>query len=624
MHLESISLRLLVAEAGGDPWAINAALQHGRPAQIDSLAQAFHNAGRSATEADTAFEQARKRFEGSWNRENGEHPINDSTQVQLVTTSLGVQAAQLPKIAADLESIAAALAEAQQAAAACISELESVLEGIDKHLTHLFEVDKDPELSAAQRNQVHDQIADLQQAAIDDTKETLRRIKAIRDTYLAALRAAEGRLRAEGYDPGLVKNLDQPKSPLGDPLLPIPPADTDPQVVNDWWNSLSPQQRAAYIAQHSEDLGNLRGIPVDVANEINRAVMNDDLSRVTDVANLRGVSVDEVLADPGRYGLSASAITRYNNAGRTREGLITSAAVTDERGDHPEVFLWRYRPEAFDSGDGAAAIAMGNPDTAANTSVLVKGLGSGVAQGTLSNPDGTRLYHESNCADWDSDTAVVMWVGYDAPDSPADPGLYQPNMARTGGQALAADVNSLAVTHQGAPTHMTVVGHSYGSTTVADAAAGYGMHANDVVLVGSPGTDLAHSASDFNLAPGGHVYVGDSARDEVSWLGHNTIQTPFGGIGLGSDPAMADFGATRFKAELPDRSMNPFYAHSHYFDKGSESLFSIADVVSGHGDALEHDGMTAPHRQNSILPPVLDPESSRTGTVGHYHRTPGG
>lgn len=624
MHLESISIPLLVAEAGGDPWVINAALQHGRPGQIDNLASAFHNAGKSASDADTAFEQARKRFEGAWNRETGDHPINDAAQVQLVTGSLGVQAAQLPKIAADLESIAAALAEAQKASAACISELETVLEDIDKHLTRWLQLDRDPTLTAEQRQDVHNNIHELQQAAIDDTGETLRRVKAIRDTYLTALRAAEARLRAEGYDPGLVKNLDQPTSPLGDPLLPIPPAGTDSQAVTNWWNSLTPQQRATYIAQHSEDLGNLPGIPVDVSNEINRAVMTDDLNRVTDVAHARGVSVDDVLADPGKYGMSATAIHRYNIARNTQDGLSTSADVKDERGDHPDVFLWRYRPEAFASGDGAAAIAMGNPDKAANTTVLVKGLGSGVAQGTLSNPDGTRLYHEANAADWDKDTAVVMWVGYDAPDSVFDPGLYQPNMARTGGEALALDVNSLAATHQGAPTHLTVVGHSYGSTTVADAAAGYGMHADDVVLVGSPGTDLAHSAADFHLPEGGHVFVGDSARDEVGWLGHNTIRTPFGGIGLGDDPAMEDFGATRFKAELPDRSLNPVYAHSHYFDNGSESLFSIADVASGHGDALEHDGMLAPHRRDSFLPPVLDPESARDGTVGHYHSTPGG
>jgi hypothetical protein len=624
MHLVNIDPGKLAAAAGGDPWVINASLQHGRPAQIDNLAQAFHDAGQSAAEADGAFAQARQRFEKAWNRGNGEHPINDSSQVQLATTSLGVQAEQLPDIAADLETIAAALAEAQRSSAGCISNLEKQLIHIDNDLGDFIDLEKDPHLTADERHRISDEIHRLDQKAIDDTKAALAQVKHIRDGYAGTLQRAEAKLRSEGYDPALVKALDQPPSPLGEPVLPVPPAGTDPEVVNNWWNSLSPEQKAQLIAQHSEDLGNSNGIPVDVRNEVNQAVMNDDLSRVTDIANRYRVPVDQVLGDPGSYGLSATDITRYNNACRTREGLAASADAKDEQGAHPDVFLLKYQPAAFPGGDGAAAIAMGNPDKAANTAVVVKGLGSGVKQGTLVNPDARNLYTEANRADWGNDTAVVLWVGYDAPDTWHDPGLYEPNMARTGGQALAADVNALAVTHQGPPTHMTVVGHSYGSTTVADAAAGYGMHTDDAVLVGSPGTDMARSAADFHLPPGGHLYVGDASRDDVGWLGHNTVQTPVGGIGLGHDPAMDGYGSTRFRAELPDRSPNPFYAHSHYFDPGSESLFSIADVVSGHGDALEHDGMTAPHRHHALLPPIIDPESGRTGTTGHYHSAPGG
>ncbi len=188
---------------------------------------------------------------------------------------------------------------------------------------------------------------------------------------------------------------------------------------------------------------------------------------------------------------------------------------------------------------------------------------------------------------------------------------------------MAADVNALAVTHQGPPTHMTVVGHSYGSTTVSDAAAGYGMHADDVVLVGCPGTDMAHADADFHLSAGGHLYVGDASQDEVSWFGEDTLRTPFGGIGLGQDPALDGYGATRFKAEVPGYSFGPFHDHSHYFDYDSESLFSIGDVVSGHGDALEHDGMTARHRGEYGLPPVVDPEATRKATTGHHHSAAG-
>src|ERR1700752_1203990 len=112
MQLRYINIPALIAEAGGDPWAINQSLQVGRPAQISDLAEAFHAAGRCTTESDNAFEEARRRFETAWTHENGENPINDSAEVQRVTQALGAQSLQLPKIGVDLENIAAALAEA--------------------------------------------------------------------------------------------------------------------------------------------------------------------------------------------------------------------------------------------------------------------------------------------------------------------------------------------------------------------------------------------------------------------------------------------------------------------------------------------------------------------------------
>ena len=109
MQLRYIGIPHLIAEAGGNPWAINKSLQAGRPAQISDLAQAFHDAGRCTAESSAAFEEARRRFEASWNRENGDHPINDAAEVQRVTKSLGLQSLQLPKIGVDLENIAAVL-----------------------------------------------------------------------------------------------------------------------------------------------------------------------------------------------------------------------------------------------------------------------------------------------------------------------------------------------------------------------------------------------------------------------------------------------------------------------------------------------------------------------------------
>src|SRR5208283_930361 len=100
MHLRYVSIPHLIAEAGGDPWAINNSLQAGLPAQISDLAEAFHVAGRCTTESSKSFEEARRRFESSWNHENGDHPINDSAEVRRVVQSLGAQSLQLPKIGA--------------------------------------------------------------------------------------------------------------------------------------------------------------------------------------------------------------------------------------------------------------------------------------------------------------------------------------------------------------------------------------------------------------------------------------------------------------------------------------------------------------------------------------------
>jgi hypothetical protein len=132
MQLINLTVGELVAGAGGDPWEINRTLQAGQPMQISNLANAFHSAGRSTAEADATFEQARKRFESAWNHQNGDSPINDSAEVQRTVQALGAQSQQLPKIGADLENIAAALAEAQKSGAAEIATLERQLQLLDK------------------------------------------------------------------------------------------------------------------------------------------------------------------------------------------------------------------------------------------------------------------------------------------------------------------------------------------------------------------------------------------------------------------------------------------------------------------------------------------------------------
>lgn len=424
---------------------------------------------------------------------------------------------------------------------------------------------------------------------------------------------------------------------------------SDPTAVRAWWESLTVAQRAELVMTVPELLGNLDGIPVADRDIANRTMLAADLRRVELVADRDRVSISEIASQPEAFGLSSIDMIRYSNAIEVNAGLTGSAPNTTGAA----AYLMVYRPEMF-GGQGRAAIATGDPDRAAHTAVVVPGTGSSVAAGWLRNRDSTRLSAEIRRATGSSGAvptgsgstgsgpmgsgpagiSVVAWMGYDAPDSMADPRVARPGMARAGAALLAADVNALKVT--GAKTsHVTVIGHSYGSTTVADAAAGYGMAADDVVLVGSPGTDLARTAADFRLPDTGRVYVGAASTDPVTFLagltGEKPAPVPADGLGLGADPAVDGFGSTRFKAEVADPDLDLWQDHVRYFDPGSESLYSMAEVASGEGRSLEAGGMTAQHRSSLLgslasalrLPnwaiPITDPELPRPATTGHRH-----
>jgi pimeloyl-ACP methyl ester carboxylesterase len=385
-----------------------------------------------------------------------------------------------------------------------------------------------------------------------------------------------------------------------------------------------------------DQLGNCDGLPVEDRNVANIAVMTNDLDRIDRVASAYNVPADEILLAPVQFGVNMTDVMRYTNAVEVKRGLDYNRSQTGA-----ECLLFLYKPLEF-GGQGRAAIAIGDPDSADHTAVLVPGAGNSVADGWLAdNDDAINLYTETVAATGQSrGVSVLAWMGYDAPDAIVDPRVTQTALARRGGAVLAADVDALKVTHRG-PSHVTVVGHSYGSTTVADAAAGYGLDADDVVLVGSPGTDLARTASDFHLPAGGHVYIGAASTDPVTNLAGIPVPLPDAGlapgpIGLGADPAADGFGSTRFKAEVQGWTLGSWTDHERYFDNGSESLFSIADVTSGHGTDLQSHGMTAPHRDSLLGPlaprlglpdwsiPLLDPELTRPATAGHHQPIIGG
>ena len=297
----------------------------------------------------------------------------------------------------------------------------------------------------------------------------------------------------------------------------LPPSGADPDDVTAWWTALPPHQRVAAVRSYAGQLGALAGLP----------------SAVRDAA-----SVARELAALAGSGRPASLLTLDLN------------------------------------GHGRVAIGIGDLDRARHVAFVVPGMGQDAAGGVGRTVQlAGRLRDEAARVSTD-DTAVVAWMGY------AAPGWTQvrfPSRARTGGRALAADLRALASarTADGRDRpHLTVVGHSYGSTVVGAAATTTALRADDLVLLGSPGV-LARRAADLGRLPG-RVYVGEAPLDPVADLAT-----------FGPDPGDRCFGATRMRADpgrgIPLREQLTGGNHSHYFDPDSESLRNIARVVVGRG-----------------------------------------
>jgi pimeloyl-ACP methyl ester carboxylesterase len=229
------------------------------------------------------------------------------------------------------------------------------------------------------------------------------------------------------------------------------------------------------------------------------------------------------------------------------------------------------------AGAGRVAIGLGDVDRAEHLAVVVPGMGQDAGHGV---PGTVRraldLLAEARRQSAQS-TAVVAWIGY------AAPGWRQvpfPTRARAGGRMLSADLATLAAARIGEPAHVTLVGHSYGSTVVGAAMQSGPRRADDLVLLGSPGV-LADQVGRLGL--GGHrVYVGEAELDPVADLG-----------AFGADPGDRRFGATRIRVDAAPGSPWPdqvLAAHSHYFDPGSESLRNVARVVVGRGSDVSRPG----------------------------------
>lgn len=223
-----------------------------------------------------------------------------------------------------------------------------------------------------------------------------------------------------------------------------------------------------------------------------------------------------------------AALTDELSAARGRLGELD--AVDEALSRAPETYLTQLQIPEDPNQQVLAAVAVGNPDTAANVSVTVPGVGSttrGALPGMVTEARDLRseVIRQLNAAGKPASVATIAWMGYHPPPNPLDTGsagdLWQ---TMTDGQAHAgaADLSRyLQQVRANNPSgHLTVLGHSYGSLTASlalqDLDAQSAHPVNDVVFYGSPGLEL-YSPAQLGLDHG-HAYVMQAPHDLITNL----------------------------------------------------------------------------------------------------------
>lgn len=447
------------------------------------------------------------------------------------------------------------------------------------------------------------------QAEADGLKRQVTSFEDERTTWVTEVSTEETEMNDEFRRVMTLEAVDRRYGGVADPaddaLARKPGGGASPAEVKDWWDSLSTEEQQAIIAASPGSIGNLDGIPASARDAANTVSLDRDL------ADWGSLDPDLLTDDEKKW---------LENAGAADDAREEIASHVDPvTGEPLPSQLYAYDPAAFD-GDGMIAIAAGDLDTADNVAVTVPGLGTDGGSAAYLADRAATINEAARTLDGGQTNATLAWIGYDAPDNlPWNGGfdaggVLSEDMAEAGGERLSDTIDGLRAGRDGDPAHLSVIGHSYGSTTTGLGAHGDGLDVDDIVVVGSPGLGGdTNNASDLGIDTD-HVWAGANSNDPVADLGNNGaihLET-LGGAGLGDNPVEDDFGANRFGAESTTRGgLNPFADHSKYFDHDTESLHNIGQIVNGNYDAVQG----ADHVHDPWLGGPEDPEADREPTA---------
>lgn len=402
-------------------------------------------------------------------------------------------------------------------------------------------------------------VADVSEQSAEDSTEAsadAREAIAERDTAKATLDALweqfEGYYTAwdEAYDTALaaLAGATSGLSPAEEDFLnALLSADTPEEVAALW--AAHPNEWEALKNEHPDIIGNLDGIPWDVRAEVNREHLENMLATEPE--------------GPRRQELKA-----------------IQAAI--EAGGVPAPNLISFDPDG--SEQVTAAIAYGDLSTATEINTLIPGMNATVADMAAWGGSAQRLNESVGPG-----SATVVWFGYDTPDLTEEPGMSR---AEDGAAALAGYIKGLNALNSNAD--INVIGHSYGSTTAAQAIGSdpNGLGVDAFITVGSAGFPNDQAIHD-NLASGRTpIYSTISEDDEIARIGRGTSTShPVSPERMDGVTVFGSDGGMGVDSCLPASTSHDALGPGAYLEPGSESFYNIGTIIVDGEPGTEIDGV---------------------------------
>lgn len=346
----------------------------------------------------------------------------------------------------------------------------------------------------------------------------------------------------------------------------LPPPGSNPRQIAAWWGSLSDQQKKKLIEKYPEIIGNLDGVDIATRDEVNRSLVDGMLAEARD----RERQTHDDLVHRGMT--SHSYANRYSKALDDVEDLEVLKDFIDHHRGQKLLVCDR-------SGERLkVAIGIGDFNQAQHIGVFVPGKGTTVRGSLLNYVTKSEGLNTTAQGLRKSSYATVAWLGYDAPLS--IPNVANTHRANAGADRLVNFLEGLNATFEEKKkkVHLTLLGHSYGSTTSGIAASRVQPNVvDDLVLFGSPGSGVQLGAE--YRVPEGHRWV-----SAVPYYG-DIVQGIGTDINFGRNPtempAFRHISGDATEGETYRTFTHPFGNHSTYLEGDTKTQKNMAEIVAG-------------------------------------------